>query len=76
MGEDVHSIALQIAAALSMPIEERRARWHEILRGSFHTWFSDFMRAMKSTRPDAASPVRVKLPTLHQGEPALTAAYR
>ena len=38
------------------------------------TWFSDFMRALKSTRPDAASPVRVKLPTLHQGEPGLTAA--
>jgi hypothetical protein len=55
---------------------DRGARWHEILRGSIHTWFSDFMRALKSTRPDAASPVRVKLPTLHQGEPGLTAAYR
>jgi trehalose 6-phosphate synthase len=78
--KDVHGIALQIAAALSMPIEERRARWHEmmevLLRGSIHTWFSDFMHALKATRPDAVSPVRLKLPTLHQGELGLTAAHR
>jgi len=78
--KDVHGIALQIAAALSMPIEERRARWHEmmeiLLRGSVHAWFSDFMQALKATRPDDASPVRVKLPTLHGGELSLTAAHR
>jgi len=78
--KDVRGIALQIAAALSMPTEERRARWHDmmevLLRGSIHTWFSDFMRALKATRSEAMIPVRVKLPTLHQGEPGLTAAHR
>ncbi|HET6493207.1 MAG TPA: trehalose-6-phosphate synthase, partial [Burkholderiales bacterium] len=45
---DVDAIAFQVAAALSMPLDERRARWHEmmevLLRGSIHAWFSDFMQ--------------------------------
>ena len=78
--KDVEGIALQIAAALSMPLEERRARWREmmevLLRGSIHAWFSDFMQALKSTQRDVATPVRVRLPTLRQSEPGLTAAHR
>jgi trehalose 6-phosphate synthase len=78
--KDVQGIALQIAAALSMPLEERRARWREmmevLLRGSIHAWFSDFMQALKSTQRDVATPVRVRLPTLRQSEPSLTAAHR
>jgi len=77
--KDVQGIALQIAAALSMPIDERRARWREmmevLLRGSIHAWFSDFMQVLKATRCDVASPVRVKLPALYQSESALTAAH-
>jgi len=78
--KDVRGVALQIAAALSMPIEERRARWHDmmevLLRGPIHAWFSDFIRALKSARAEPASPVRIKLPALHQGEPDLSAAHR
>lgn len=77
--KDVRGIALQMAAALSMPMEERRARWHEmmevLLRGSIHAWFSDFMQSLKSTRRDAASPTRVKFPALRQSQPGLTAAH-
>jgi trehalose 6-phosphate synthase len=78
--KDVQGIALQIATALSMPLEERRARWREmmevLLRGSIHAWFSDFMQALKWTQRDVATPVRVRLPTLRQSEPGLTAAHR
>ena len=78
--EDVEAIAFQIAAALSMPLAERQARWHQmmdvLLRGSIHAWFAGFMQALKSTRPDATGPVRVKLPAVQGSERGLTAAHR
>jgi trehalose 6-phosphate synthase len=75
--KDVHGIALQIAAALSMPIEERRARWNDmmevLLAGSVHAWFSDFIHALKATH-SAVVPLKVKLPALPYSEQGLTIA--
>ncbi len=68
---DPETVARQIAAALVMPREERRARWQgmmdALLRNSIHTWFSDFMRVLKTPQrenvfplvPARISPMRV-----------------
>lgn len=50
--QDVEAVGRRIAAALVMPLEERRARWQRmmdaLLRHSIHAWFSDFVHALKA----------------------------
>ena len=57
---DIEGIARQIATALMMPLNERCARWQNmmnvLLRHSIHTWFFDFMQALKTTRPGVVAP--------------------
>jgi trehalose 6-phosphate synthase len=59
---DIDGMARQMAAALSMPLEERRERWHAMVRklrsSSLQSWFSDFLRTLaevRSTPPRPAS---------------------
>jgi trehalose 6-phosphate synthase len=59
---DIDGMARQLAAALSMPLEERRERWHAMVRkvrsSSLQSWFSDFLQALgevRSTPPRPAS---------------------
>jgi trehalose 6-phosphate synthase len=51
---DIDEMARQIAAALVMSLDERRARWHAMvgkLRScSVQSWFADFLRALADTR--------------------------
>jgi trehalose 6-phosphate synthase len=58
---DHEAIARQIAAGLAMPREERRARWQTmmdtLLRHSIHTWFADFMRALKVPEQENVFPL-------------------
>jgi trehalose 6-phosphate synthase len=71
---DIHGVADRIATALAMPRSERRARWQcmsdHLQRHSIHRWFSDFLGALKSTRPAlpevAASPVAQRKPNVHE----------
>jgi trehalose 6-phosphate synthase len=67
---DVDGISRQIAAALVMPRLERRARWRHmmdvLLHHSIHSWFSDFLRHLKTPRQNVwplvsaeLAPVRV-----------------
>lgn len=54
--QDIEGIARNVAAALMIPLEERRARWQHmmdaLLRHSIHIWFADFLRALKSPEAD------------------------
>jgi trehalose 6-phosphate synthase len=76
--QDIRGTALQMAAALSMPVEERRARWQEMMKvlenGSIHKWFADFMQTLKSTRAEAATRTPINVPPSHQTGTSLTAA--
>ncbi len=51
---DIDSMARQIAAALVMPIEERRERWHSMVdklrSSSVQIWFSEFVQALTEVR--------------------------
>jgi trehalose 6-phosphate synthase len=51
---DIEGMARQIAAALSMNLEERRERWHAMIAklrsSSIQNWFADFLRALSDTR--------------------------
>lgn len=53
---DVEGVTQHLAAALAMPEEERLARWRQmmasLLRHSIHSWFAEFMQALKSPQPD------------------------
>lgn len=53
---DIDGVARAIATGLTMPLEERRARWQHmmdaLLRRSIHTWFASFMQALKAPTPD------------------------
>jgi trehalose 6-phosphate synthase len=55
--QDLDEVGRRIAAALVMPLEERRARWQRmmdtLLRHSIHAWFADFMKALKA--PEAGN---------------------
>ena len=67
---DIEGMARGVAAALAMPKEERRARWQHmmdaLLRRSIHSWFSEFMRTLKSPAPDNVVPLEAsKTPPLH-----------
>jgi trehalose 6-phosphate synthase len=70
---DTHAVADRIATALAMPRNERRARWQRmsehLQRHSIHRWFSDFLHALKSSRPElpevaagTVAPLKPKLP--------------
>lgn len=70
---DPETVARQLAVALAMPREQRRARWQAmmdtLLRRSIHAWFADFMQALKA--PEQASNVfplvPAKIPPLRVG---------
>jgi trehalose 6-phosphate synthase len=51
---DIDGIALQIAAALAMSVEERRERWHSMMAtlraSSAQNWFTDFLRTLADVR--------------------------
>jgi trehalose 6-phosphate synthase len=65
---DVDSMALQIAGALAMTIDERRERWQQMVtklkRGSLQNWFSAFLNTLSEARrslPVPASQPRIVL---------------
>jgi trehalose 6-phosphate synthase len=51
---DIEGMARQIAAALSLSLEERRERWHAMIAklrsSSIQGWFADFLHALNETR--------------------------
>ena len=63
---DVDGMALQIAKALAMTIEERRERWQQMVtklkRGSLQNWFSAFLDALSEAR--RAPPMPAKQPRM------------
>ncbi|HEX5325237.1 MAG TPA: trehalose-6-phosphate synthase [Acetobacteraceae bacterium] len=64
---DLDGVGRRIAAALVMPLEERRARWQRmmdtLLRHSIHAWFADFMKALKTPEAENVFPlVPVRVP--------------
>lgn len=77
---DIETTAHRIASAFMMPLEERRARWQDmmdvLLRHSLYTWFSDFMTALKATHRDEPRPVLVPHAAVPQPESELAAAHR
>jgi len=69
---DPDTISRQLAVALAMPREERRARWQgmmdTLLQHSIHAWFADFMRALKAPEQTNVLPlVPARLPPLRVG---------
>ena len=69
---DPETVAQQIAVALAMPREERRARWQgmmdTLLRHSIHAWFGEFMQALKAPEQANVFPlVPARLPPLRVG---------
>jgi trehalose 6-phosphate synthase len=57
---DIDSVARAIAAALAMPLIERRMRWEAMMGklrgGTIHDWFSTFIEALESARGAASEP--------------------
>ena len=51
---DIEAMAHQIAAALTMSLDERRERWHAMIAklkaSSVQSWFADFLRALEVAR--------------------------
>ena len=51
---DIEGMAHQIAAALTMRLDERRERWHAMIAklkaSSVQAWFADFLRALEDAR--------------------------
>jgi trehalose 6-phosphate synthase len=51
---DIEGMAHQIAAALTMRLDERRERWHAMIAklkaSSVQDWFADFLRALEDAR--------------------------
>jgi trehalose 6-phosphate synthase len=62
---DIDGMARQIAVALSMPLEERRARWHAMIgklrTASVQNWFSEFLQALAEVRRTPARPPNAPL---------------
>ena len=58
---DPEIVARQIARAMAMPREERRARWQgmmdALLRHSIHAWFGEFMQMLKAPEPENVFPL-------------------
>jgi trehalose 6-phosphate synthase len=73
---DADAIAAQIAAALTMPRSERRARWQQmadrLTRHSIHRWFAGFLDELKTPRPVTVplAPAKVAplVPSVHEHE--------
>ncbi len=69
--QDIDGIAHAIAEALSMPRNERCARWEKMAaclrRQSIHCWFANFLSELKSRRPNV-------LPMAPSAVPAMRAA--
>jgi len=67
---DIDGMARTIAAALSMPLTERRLRWEAMMAklraGTVQQWFADFVDALEETRLDRAAvePAIPEQPTL------------
>ncbi len=66
---DIEGVARRIAAALAMPLDERRARWQHmmdaLLRNSIHGWFAAFMQALNAPVHDNVIPLEpAKAPPL------------
>jgi trehalose 6-phosphate synthase len=67
---DIDGMARTIAAALSMPLTERRMRWEAMMArlraGTVQQWFADFVDALQETRLDKATadPVIAEPPAL------------
>jgi trehalose 6-phosphate synthase len=57
---DVDGMALQIANALAMTIEEHRERWQQVVtklkRGSLQNWFSAFLNTLSEARRSPPAP--------------------
>jgi trehalose 6-phosphate synthase len=57
---DIDGMARQISVALTMSLEERRERWHSMVRklraASVQNWFADFLKTLSEVR---RAPVRV-----------------
>jgi trehalose 6-phosphate synthase len=51
---DIDGMARQIAVALRMSVEERRERWHSMVRklkaASVQSWFTDFLHTLSQVR--------------------------
>jgi trehalose 6-phosphate synthase len=65
---DIEGMARQIAAALTMSLDERRERWQAMIAklraSSVQSWFADFLRALEDARcapslPAAPRPAKV-----------------
>src|SRR5437764_11365803 len=67
---DIDGMARTIAAALSMPLTERRMRWEAMMvklrAGTVQQWFADFVDALQESRLDKAEadPAVAEPPTL------------
>ena len=60
---DIDGMARQIALALGMRVEERRERWHAMVRklraSSVQNWFSEFLHTLADVR---RTPARLATP--------------
>jgi trehalose 6-phosphate synthase len=65
---DIEGIARNIAIALQMPRQERRARWQpmmdSLMQRSIHTWFADFMAQLKAPQHNVVLLPPTKVPAL------------
>jgi len=65
---DIEGIARNIAIALQMPRQERRARWQpmmdSLMQRSIHTWFADFMAQLKAPQHNVVVLPPTKVPAL------------
>jgi trehalose 6-phosphate synthase len=60
---DIDGMARQIAAALTMKIEERRERWQSMVtklrRASVRTWYADFLHTLSEVRRAPSLPANL-----------------
>jgi trehalose 6-phosphate synthase len=67
---DIDGMARTIAAALAMPLTERRMRWEAMMEklraGTIQRWFGDFVDALQESHADrcATEPLLAEPPTL------------
>jgi trehalose 6-phosphate synthase len=65
---DVEAMSRNVATALQMPRDERRARWQPMMdaltQGSIHAWFSDFMRTLKTPERNIVALPATRVPAL------------
>ncbi len=65
---DIEGMAHQIAAALTMSLDERRERWQAMIAklraSSVQSWFANFLRALEDARGAATLPPAVRPATV------------